>query len=310
MEIDIINKIKRTGINILWNKICKLIIILLFLYQSIDLTINYCKYETVINVEYKSNDYNSPAITICSDKNFGKIGEINVFKTIANNMSKTLNCNNLLNKFPFNSYKTCHQTSETIISINTIGNLCLTFLSQLINASLVENAFHQIKIEYYNQKLIYNKNIYYYIHRANSPPHFLNQYFKLKLGDMNLIKTNILNHYLLPFPYQTDCRYYMISNYKNEPKSQNDCFMKYLQKKEFEKCKCNRKWFYSKLIDFNITLCEKKLCEIKTNKVFLNKICKKDCFNEYYRNKMIFKDSINGCNNQFVNPALLLLKNL
>jgi hypothetical protein len=101
----------------------------------------------------------------------------------------------------------------------------------------------------------------------------------------------------------------MISNYKNEPKSQNDCFMKYLQKKEFQKCKCNRKWFYSKLIDFNTTLCGQKLCEIKTNKVFLNKICKKDCFNEYYTNKMISKDSINRWNNRFVNPFILLFKN-
>ena len=161
MESYIINKIKRTGFNILWNKICKLIIILLFLYQSIDLTINYCKYETVINVKFESIYYNSPAITICSDKHFGKIGEIDVFKTIANHMNITINCKFLLYENHYSQYKMCDQTSETIISITTNDNLCLTFLSQLINASLVVNDFHQIKIEYYSQKLIYNKNIYF-----------------------------------------------------------------------------------------------------------------------------------------------------
>ena len=195
MENYIVNKITNlVNFHILGNRICKLIIILLFIYQSIDLTISYYKYETLINVKFEAMLHKSPAITICSDKNFGKFDEINLFRTIGNYMNQTFKCSVLIG----DSYLQCHQISQPVISIITNGNPCLTFLSQLIQNSFISNV-HKVYITHYNNQFIYNKNMYFYIHRGNLPPFLLHEYFKLNFGFIS-IRTKILNHNLLPFP--------------------------------------------------------------------------------------------------------------
>jgi hypothetical protein len=98
----------------------------------------------------------------------------------------------------------------------------------------------------------------------------------------------------LPFPYSTDCYDYgkeenPVLNYK----SKEDCIVKHLEKKEFNECGCNKRWFYGYSRRQNLSnICLKSIeCKFKEKSEMksLEKICKTNCVNEYYMNIFYFQ---------------------
>jgi uncharacterized protein YdcH (DUF465 family) len=63
-----------------------------------------------------------------------------------------------------------------------------------------------------------------------------------------------------------------------------------MKRLEYDICKCNRKWFYKSL---NVTkverICAKNECRVKFNENQLNSKCRKNCYNEYYNNRIVAK---------------------
>ncbi len=87
----------------------------------------------------------------------------------------------------------------------------------------------------------------------------------------------------MPFPYETNCYEYRKSNSYH---SREDCIVKYYQMKEYEECGCNRKWIYYNLVNrTDLKICsnsEKCDFDQRYDRKFLDQICPKNCFNEYF----------------------------
>ena len=86
----------------------------------------------------------------------------------------------------------------------------------------------------------------------------------------------------LPFPYSTNCFDYSINRQNNiRPKSQTDCKLEYMRRKELKECKHNYYWSQHlfdnnhQIFDFNQTFPN---CSVKAYETFLDKVCKKDCY--------------------------------
>ena len=86
---------------------------------------------------------------------------------------------------------------------------------------------------------------------------------------------------LLPFPFETNCFDYSINRRNNvSPKSQTDCKLEYMRRKELKECNHNYYWSQHlfdnnhQILDFNQTLTN---CSVKVNQTFLDKVCQKDC---------------------------------
>jgi hypothetical protein len=108
----------------------------------------------------------------------------------------------------------------------------------------------------------------------------------IEVGNYDFADVQYLSkkEHLLPYPYETNCFDYRKNS--NDYISQEDCIVKHFQRKEFDECGCNTKWLYydyrnnTKVkICTNSDKCEFKL---KYNKLLMNKICSKNCYNRYF----------------------------
>jgi hypothetical protein len=79
------------------------------------------------------------------------------------------------------------------------------------------------------------------IHWHSTPPHLYTNKLEIAKWDQSYFRFSFIEEILMPYPYETDCQ-----EYYNETElySKEDCIVKYYQRKEFEKCGCNRKWIY------------------------------------------------------------------
>jgi hypothetical protein len=78
--------------------------------------------------------------------------------------------------------------------------------------------------------------------------------------------------------------------------SREDCVVKHLERKEFAKCGCNKRWAYRAFDKPNFShICPESVkCDFdsKIEMKSLEKICKNNCYNEYYFDQLIiFKTS-------------------
>ncbi len=123
-----------------------------------------------------------------------------------------------------------------------------------------------------------------YIHHNITPPHLYTNI--IEVGNYDLVRVHYLStkEHLLGYPYETNCFDYR--KYSNDYISKEDCIVKYFQRKEFDKCGCNRKWLYydyRNMTDIKIcTNSDKCEFKFKYNKLLMNKICSKNCYNNYF----------------------------
>src|SRR6195952_2118461 len=95
------------------------------------------------------------------------------------------------------------------------------------------------------------------------------------------IQVKIVKQTLLPFPYSTNCFDYSYNQRNNVwPKSQTDCKLEYMRRKELKECKHNYYWIQHlfdnnhQILDFNKTFLN---CSVKVDHKFLDTFCQKDC---------------------------------
>jgi hypothetical protein len=96
----------------------------------------------------------------------------------------------------------------------------------------------------------------------------------------------------MPFPHSTDCY-----DYRREAKlvngynSREDCVVKHLERKEFAKCGCNKRWAYRAFDERNFShICPESVkCDFdsKIEMKSLEKVCKNNCYNEHYLDQYI-----------------------
>jgi len=105
-ELNVFNAIfdkvfhKILKMNTLLLRIGKMICVLVFMYQIIELTVNYYKFETVIDIRSEKYFDNFPAITFCynglyqnSPNHLNRHHKRINHKTIADFIFKSINCN-------------------------------------------------------------------------------------------------------------------------------------------------------------------------------------------------------------------------
>ena len=98
---------------------------------------------------------------------------------------------------------------------------------------------------------------------------------------MGVIQIKKWEQTLLPFPYSTNCFDYSINRRNNVwPKSQTDCKLEYMRRKELKECNHNYYWSQhlfdnnQQILDFNQTF---QNCSVKVNQTYLDMICQRDC---------------------------------
>jgi hypothetical protein len=234
-------------------------------YQLIKLTIDYTKYETVMDLRAELSPKNYIAITLCDrskfrlkNKFFEKPSFINescwIFRIL-----KDAPCNDLC---PF------------YVSSTRFSDRCITFLN-------CKYEFQPESAKYF--KLQNNKDVILLFHNYNIPPHFITTYHEIKLNYSFIFEYQTMEEILLPLPYESDCYDYEHNKELFSPKSKEDCILNHLKEKEYKKCKFHRNWLYEKY-EFlsNKTRYKPHNCSIQYNKEELNGICKKDCKTKYY----------------------------
>jgi hypothetical protein len=138
-----------------------------------------------------------------------------------------------------------------------------------------------------------NLKIFALIHQSGTPPHFTNNKIEIIKSSVNQIDISSINTELLPFPHSTDCYdYRRKAKLMNGYNSREDCVVKHLERKEFEKCGCNKKWSYRAFDKSNFShICPEFVkCDFdsKIQMKSLEKICKNNCYNEYYLDYLIY----------------------
>ncbi len=122
------------------------------------------------------------------------------------------------------------------------------------------------------------------IHQTKTPPHSFGERFVQKTKRYYVMNFQPTKEQLLPFPYQTNCYSYDRNSIDtNAHKSREYCILDYMQKLEYEKYKCNRKWFYSSFANFKDSshrFCQTNNCSVQYNGNILNQKYRRNCYNE------------------------------
>jgi hypothetical protein len=83
------------------------------------------------------------------------------------------------------------------------------------------------------------------IHQNITPPHLNRNMMRIDRNSWTTVGYTSMSEQLLPYPYETNCFEYQKSLGKGIfYSSREDCIVKHYQRKELEKCGCNRKWIY------------------------------------------------------------------
>jgi hypothetical protein len=259
------------------NKFTRLMAFLTLFYQIISVTISYSEFETVIDMKAISHLKHEPTITLCLkyDFEFSEIPQSIVNKDLFNN---PIGCQ-ITKNFEI-LYSNCSELTKIVESVTTVSQRCRSYFSQLFdNKSMPINDF--------NFYIDNNISLFALIHQMKTPPHFATQKIEIPKSTLTVIDYTRIVTKLLPFPYSTDCYHYEneenpVLNYK----SREDCIVKHLEKKEFNECGCNKRWFYGYSRRQNLSnICLKSIeCKFnaKSEIKSLEIICKTNCLNEYF----------------------------
>jgi hypothetical protein len=276
-----ISKLRKTKKIEFISKIVKLIAFVVLIFQIIELTISYLKYETVIDMKAIPEREQRPTFTFCLKNKH----EFSLKKSYFKAFDHSISCVNIQkgkkNEKPdFN----CSKLSRIVESVTPLSPKCLSYYSRLFDENYSPN--NSIAFLFLIRITI---NAFALIHQSATPPHFNRDKVEFEKSAVNLISYSSIESNLLPFPYETDCY-----DYKREEKSliryksREDCIVKHLERRELSECDCNKKWSYRDLRFGNISnKCPKTVrchLNLKLETKLLDKICKKNCLNHYFFN--------------------------
>jgi hypothetical protein len=181
-----------------------------FIYQTIALTIDFCQFETVIDVKIRYTEAEYPSVTFCigSKTQFNKIqSEMTENITIGEFVRKSISCKLFNNESP--EVGSEYEKGSTVVeSITPYSRRCVTYLSGLL---FKNQTFSTEAIMYLTVKN--NLNLSVIIDNSQTPPHLLSNECKIKKLGLNLVYFTTIREILLPFPYRTNCLDY-VKEYK------------------------------------------------------------------------------------------------
>jgi hypothetical protein len=265
-------------------KFGRIIAFLGLLYQIISITISYLEYETVIDMKAVSDIEQRPAFTFClyTDREFPKITRNHVMQKI---FGHSFGCR--LSGSNSTEASKCYHLSKVVESVTPFSHRCHTLYSHLLDEKLRPTNVDYLQIMFDNKL-----KIFALIHQSGTPPHFTGNKIEIINSSVNMIDISSIITKLLPFPHSTDCYDYrrevkLVNSYN----SREECVVKHLERKEFAKCGCNKRWSYWTFGKRNFShICPESVkCDFdsKIEMKSLEKICKNNCYNEHYLDQEI-----------------------
>ena len=260
------------------------IVLVGFIYQFYDLTQDYLQYKYLIEFSIKSVNNVIPSVTVCLDQ------EQRIIQSWRPNYDYVKD-KHIIYKIRINGsdYKNFSEVDPDVIMRYRNNSVCFTYLNDLRNLSKATHIyiiFHPV--HYKRSDIIF--------HPANTHSHFYRKTFSTKMGTRTWVEFKKQVIQSLPSPYSTQCFDYS-SNALNKvwPKSQTDCKLEYMRRKELEECKHNYHWIESKhRFDnekqiFNWTMPHSD-CLVRPDDEVLSELCKDECL----QTELIEDLSING----------------
>ena len=229
--LNILNKLKKINKNT--NKWIFLILIG-FIYQLIDLTIDYLSYNYVIETNITHEYSTLPSITICIDKNNSYINNNSVYP-IDTEYNK-IYCYFIDTQTDRYYYLDCYNISKTYIRYKN-KSICLTFFDD----NYLISKYHP---DYISFEILWANEAKVTIHPIYSPSHFYWNYkITVKYSKIYYFFNKEYVKNLLPHPFATNCFDYSINQRNNvRPKSQSDCKLQQMESMERKKCGQNYYW--------------------------------------------------------------------
>jgi hypothetical protein len=252
-----------------------------FIYHSIDTTISYLKYETLFDLKSEILSQETPSVSLCLDS-FEEILRLKQLdtknKSIGELLFSQIDCK--IQRSERSPFEECGEYFEIIESSTPYAHRCITFFSQLnFNQNYSVSPYIDIIIKTFGVRRIWS-----IIHQTRTPPHLFEGHVSHKDSYVYYINLFSSKVRLLPFPYQTNC-----NSYKQNPhKSREHCILDHMKRLEYDYCGCNRKWFYKSLNNCQFeSICAENKCKVEYNQKILNSKCRKNCYNEYYNNRIV-----------------------
>ena len=253
-------------------KVVKILILIGFVYQLYDLTRDYLRYNYEIDLQVKQGFSYVPSVTICVNPLHRMSSSTNWNNSYLSHM-KTLTCK-YMDYYLF-EYYSCEAVDPFIFIRFKNNTICLTHLNAGYNETVITYDFRFAALSHQRAEFIFHPRFH--------PSHFeRSNRFIVGKGDRSAkIQVNRLDKTLLPFPYSTNCFDYSINRRNNvSSKSQTDCKLEYMRRKELKVCNHNYYWsqhlfdINHQTLHFNQTFTN---CSVKVNETILDYICPNDC---------------------------------
>jgi hypothetical protein len=188
VKLKIKQKLKKKS----FTRLVKLITFFIFIYQTIVLTIDYLKYETVIHWKmmdkFENQEY-LPAISLCVDSKY----------KIFFNESLILDCGTKNTIQMMNDY--CRNSTYLAESITPSGKRCLTLFSNLFGVKRKIRPDSNINVAIFHNYNYWNG----LVHQNITPPHLYRNFLRLGKSGINSIEYSSVTEQLLPFLFWTNC---------------------------------------------------------------------------------------------------------
>ena len=242
-----------------------------FIYQFYDLTQDYLQYKYLIEFSIKGVNNVIPSVTVCLDQEQRTISRNHPGYHYIKDQHITIEY-----VMDFNNFTAFSEIDPDVILRYRNNSVCLTYLNDLRNLSKATFVFMVVRSFYYKKADII-------FHPANTHSHFYRKTFTTHMGTGSVVDFRKQVIQSLPSPYSTQCFDYS-SNALNKvwPKSQTDCKLEYMRRKELEECKHNYHWIESKQkFDndeqlFNWTMPHSD-CLVRPDDEMLSTLCKDEC---------------------------------
>ena len=221
------------------------------------------RFNYVIELEFGDEKHMLPSITVClneshhDDKNDSNIYRI-PFEIFAFRDHHLLSFNQLVD----------HQ----IYARYSFKTMCLTYFYN-------SNEYYFGEIYF---KVFYYQRVKLIIHLQNNPSQFeKNNIIECKMEHKYIIHLKKFQRNLLTSPYDTNCQdYSSVQQNNNGFKSQTDCKLDYMRRKELEICGKNYYWIQYPFVKNNHSMNFSQTvvnCTVRLDEILLNRLCKPDC---------------------------------
>ena len=260
----------------------KIILYILFLYQSYHLFQDYVDYKYSIELDFDVISRTLPSITVCIDKRYDLLNtdEWKNWKNPYGNL--TIAC--FYNEDLSNILVECNE--EKVYLRYRHKEICLTFFN-----NKTDNYY---RVQYYGMDIVLCSLMFtqqkVIIHPPDTLSHFeINNIFVSNGYRYNNYIVERVTRFTLQKPYSTDCYEYSQNlELSLSPRSQSYCIFEYMRKEELNKCGKNIYW-NQYVIDYKDQMNHLKFknessneCFAKFNNKLLSKLCKIDCISDKY----------------------------